>query len=108
MLRELFDIMFLRWLNFFLILVGIVYAHIMSRKVNSFYIGVPLLIWLFQALLFYFVYFLYYYGVVIIPLSTMKIIHVYWTTASKTLGLLTMLIYLYYIQHSCWRGNGKL
>jgi hypothetical protein len=100
----MFDIVIFQWINFILLAAGIVYTHIVVRKLNSFYIGVPLLLWLFQAFLFFLFYFLNYYTVItIVPKFFMN-----WSTMSFTLGLVIMFIYLYYMQHSCWRGNGKL
>ena len=107
MFKELFDIVFLRWVNLLLIVLGIFYAHVLSRKLNSFYIGIPLLIWLIQAFLFYMIYFGYYYNFLLFQVGFAEVFFSYWSTISKTLGLVTLFIYLYYIQQSCWRGNGK-
>ena len=104
----MFDIMILRWINLFLIIVAIIYAHAISKKTNNFYLVIPILIWLFQALLFYIVYLSYTYEVIVLSENISNILHSYWATSSRFLGLITMFIYLYYIQHSCWRGNGKL
>ena len=104
----MFDIVLVRWLNTILILVAFIYIHVMSKKTNNFYLGVPLLTWLFQALMFYLVFFLYSYGVFEISISEATHLFSYWSSISKFLGLITLFIYLYYIQHSCKRGNGKL
>lgn len=104
----MFDIILITWLNFFLVGIGIVYAHAVVRKFKSIYIGVPLLIWLFQALIFYLVYLGYYYGILLIEPTVAEKLYTYWATASRTLGLITMFTYLYYIQNSCWRSNGNL
>jgi hypothetical protein len=105
-MEELFDIIFVRWLNFCLAIAGIVYAHLVVRKLNSFWIGVPILIWLFQAFFFYFTYLLYYYEIIVISLPAASILFSHWATFSRLLGLLTMFSYLYYIEKTCWRGNG--
>ncbi len=104
MFDRVFDIVFIQWINFVLLIIGIAYAHLMTRKLSSFYLGVPLLIWLFQATLFFLFHFLNYYG----ALSIVPEFFMNWSTMSFTLGLVIMFIYLYYIQNSCWRGNGKL
>lgn len=106
MLKKVFDIGFIRWINFFLLGVAIIYSHIVVRKFKNFYVGVPLIIWLFQAFLYYFVYFLNYYGIIFIVPEVSNKLFVCWATSSLTLGLITILLYLYYIQKSAWRGNG--
>jgi hypothetical protein len=103
MTEELFDIVFVRWLNFILVTVGIIYTHAVVRKLNSFWIGIPALVWLFQAFFFYLAYLLYYYGIIIIQSESF---FATWTSFSKLLGLITMFLYLYYIEKTCWRGNG--
>ena len=106
MMKKMFDAGFIRWINFFLISFGIVYSHIVVRKFKNFYIGVPLIIWLFQAFLYYTVYFSNYFGIITIVPEVSNNLFVCWATASLTLGLLTILTYLYYIHKSAWRGNG--
>ena len=101
-------LVYVQWLNFIFVLVGIFYTHLVVRRFSSFYIGVPILVWLSQAIMFYFLFFLDYYNfVALIPEVSEKLFY-NWTTMSFTLGLVTMFIYLYYIQNSCWRGNVKL
>ena len=104
----MFDPIIFTWLNFILVIIGIFYAHTVVRSFNSIFIGIPLLLWLFQALLFYFVYLGYYYEVLLIEPVPAEKIYTYWATFSRTFGLLTTFIYLYYVKHSCWRGNGNL
>ena len=104
-MEELFDIISIRWLNLFLIIGGIVYAHKVVRKLNSFWIGVPVLTWLFQAFFFYLSYLLYHYKIIVISLPQAIVIFANWATLSRLLGLLTMFTYLYYIEKTCWRGN---
>jgi len=99
------DIVYLRWFNLLLTLFGIIYAHIVARKFERYWIGVPAIVWLFQAAFFYFIYLLYAYGVLLMSLTTASRIFSYWTSFSKLLGLLTMFSYLYYIDKSCRRGN---
>jgi hypothetical protein len=101
----MFDPIFFTWLNFVLVMLAIFYAHAVVRSFNSIYIGIPLIIWLFQALIFYFVYLGYYYNILLIEPSVASKLYTYWATFSRTLGLLTMFIYLYYIKNSCWRGD---
>lgn len=107
MISNLFNITTVSWLNFILTLILIFYAHLVVRQFKSIYIGVPILVWLFQASLFYVVYFGYYYGIILIPHDVAEKLYTFWATLSRTLLLTTFLMYLYYIQHSCWRGNGK-
>ena len=106
MIDELFDIVFIRWLNLILVIAGIFYAHVVVRKFNSFWIGIPVMIWLFQAFFFYLAYLLYYYEFIVISMPTAVVLFSHWATFSRLLGLLTMFSYLYYIEKSCWRGNG--
>lgn len=101
-----FSILTVRWINFLLILGGIVFAHILSRRMRSFYFGIPILVWLFQSFLFYSSFLLYSYGMIIFPDAVAEHFFSYWATLSKFLGLITMYIYLYYIYRSGWRGNG--
>ena len=104
----MFDIILLTWINLLLVLVGVFFAHVVVRDFKSICIGVPLLIWLFQALLLLVVYLSYYYGVLLLEPVFAEKLYTYWQTMSRTLGLTIMLVYLYYIRNSCWRGNGKL
>jgi hypothetical protein len=105
MFEEIFDIIFVRWVNLFLIIGGIGYAYTIIRKLATIYIGIPILVWLLQAFFFYFIFFLYHYGIIIIPIITAERLFSYWSTFSKLFSLITMYLYLYYIQRSCWRGN---
>ena len=103
----MFDIVFVRLINTFLILGLIIWIRTLSKRTKNSLLSVPLLTWLFQAFFFYIVYFAYHYGVIIIPLPIAENLFSYWTTFSKLLFLMTLTLYLYYIQNSCWRGNGK-
>jgi hypothetical protein len=105
---NIFSIITVSWVNFLLTLSLIFYTHLVVRDFKSIYVGIPVLIWLFQAALFYVVYFGYYYGIVIIPEDIAEKLYTFWATLSRTLLLGTFLMYLYYIQHSCRRGNGNL
>lgn len=107
MFEEMFDIVFVRWVNFFLIGVGLIYTHLLVRKLNSFWIGVPMLVWLFQAFFFYLAYLLYHYEIIVMSFPTAVALFSNWSTISRLLGLITMFLYLYYIEKTCWRGNDK-
>ena len=105
---EILDITLIRWLTIFLIMGAIVYIGIIAKKANSIYLAIPLLVWLFQALIFYSVFFLYFYGVFYIPITTAERLFPYWASISRFMELLMLWLYLYYMQHSYRRGNGKL
>jgi hypothetical protein len=105
-MEELFDITLARWLNLFLSAGLVVYAHLVARTMKSFYIGVPLIVWAFQNLIFYSLFLLWHYDVILMPLPTAERLFSYWGTFSTLLGLITFFLYLYYIKRSCWRGNG--
>ena len=106
MFDGVFDIITIRWINFFLIIGAIFLSHMVSRKMNSLYFGIPMLIWLFQALLFYLFFFGYWYDYLYMPIQLAERVFSYWASLSRFLGLITMYIYLYYIYRSGWRGNG--
>ena len=104
----MFDIIVVRWINFFLIIGAIYYGCMLVKGSKTHYLRIPFLIWLLQTLIFYSVFFLYFYGIFDIQIDTAEKLFSYWATLSKTLGLITIYTYLYYIQHSCWRGKGSL
>lgn len=100
-----FDITIIRWINLFLVIGGIFYTYTVIRQLKSFWIGIPVLVWLFQSFLFYSIFLLYHYGYTGILIADAGILFPYWSTFSRLLGLITMFSYLYYIKNSCWRGN---
>jgi hypothetical protein len=106
-LMEMFDIVVVRWANLFMGIILIIYSHTVARKMKSFYIAVPLIIWLVQVVLFYFIFLLYHYEFITMSIVLAERFFSYWGTFSTTLGLITFFLYLFYIQRSCWRGNGK-
>lgn len=107
MIEDWFDITIIRWLNLLIITILIFYAGILMKQLKSYCLGIPALVWLGQAFIFYSIFLLYNYDVIVLSLSDAATLFSNWATLSRLLGLITMFLYLYYIKHSCWRGNDK-
>ena len=105
---EIFDITLLRWINTVLILGAISFVFNRAKKSGTGLLAVPLLVWLFQSFIFYLVFFFYFYGVFDLTAIEAEKIFSYWSSISRFMLLITLWLYLYYIQHSCRRGNGTL
>lgn len=105
---EIFDITLLRWVNLLLVGGAISYIYKLSKKAKELYLSVPLLMWLLQVFVFYLAYFLYFYGVIDLTNTQAEVLFSYWASISRFMLLVTLWIYLYYLQNSCRRGNGKL